>query len=113
MSPISEETCSGSNMRFFTKGELLCERSLDRTQPLLLPGPGRLFWICRRTDEHTRAWSDAAHLDHDRLAHFDEMDEVCGLRVEASDWQRLQRRRIEFLAVASVPSAGKNRHLAV
>src|ERR1700682_3128364 len=70
--------------------------------------PRAVGWL----DEHTPARSGAAHLDHHRLPHFDEMGEVCGLGVEASRGQRFQRRRIERFAVARVPSAGQDRHLA-
>ena len=58
------------------------------------------------------ARSGAAHLDHDRLPHLDEVGDVGGLGVEAPGRQRLQGRRIELLAVGRVPGAGQDRHLA-
>jgi hypothetical protein len=40
------------------------------------------------------------------------MSDVCGLSVEASRWQRFQSRLIELFAVARVPGARQDRHLA-
>src|SRR5215470_5575846 len=71
------------------------------------------FHVAAWIDERTPARSGASHLDYHRLAHFDEMGDVCGVGVEASRRQRFQRRRIELLAIAGVPSDGQDRHLAV
>src|SRR5882724_8577640 len=63
-----------------------------------------LFRVVCRIDELAPAWPGAAHLDHHRLPHLDEMSDVGGLGVETSRGQRLQRRFIELFAIARVPS---------
>src|SRR5262245_1708277 len=107
-------SAASESLHFAQKLPRLCARADGRQSagPITLTCVALLRIVCW-TDERTPAGSGASHLDDHRLLYCDEMGDVCGLCVEASRRQRFQRRLIELLAVAYVPSAGQDRHLAI